>query len=98
MSSLKVNLLEVFTILSRELTVKNEEGLHSRPAMDFAKEAMKFKSVITIEKDGEEYDAKSMLLVLSACICQGDRFVLKVSGEDEIEAVETLTTLVNSFE
>ena len=66
--------------------------------MDFAKEAMRFKSVITIKKDGEEYDAKSMLLVLSACICKGDKFVLTASGEDENEAVESLTNLVDSFE
>lgn len=79
------------------LCVTNEEGLHSRPAMLFAKEAAKFKCQVTIEKDGESFDAKSMLMVLSACVCQDDRFDLTAEGEDEEAAISALTALVGSF-
>ena len=37
-------------------TIKNEEGLHARPASDLCKEAANFKSSISLLKDGEEYD------------------------------------------
>ena len=76
-----------------ELTMTNEEGLHSRPAMEFYKAAANFKSKVEIEKDGMSFDAKSMLMILSACICQGDLFVLSAEGEDEKEAVDTLSQL-----
>ena len=49
-----------------EYTIKNEEGLHARPASDFCKTASKFKSKIVLVKDGNEYEAKSILMVLCA--------------------------------
>lgn len=84
-------------MLKVNLCVTNEEGLHSRPAMLFAKEAAKFHSRITIEKDGESFDAKSMLMVLSACICQNDQFDLTADGTDEESAINALSALVSSF-
>lgn len=74
-----------------------EEGLHARPAMTFAKEAAHFKSKVSIEKDGMSFDAKSVLMVLSACIEQNDSFVLRAEGEDEIQAVEKLSDIINSM-
>ena len=40
-----------------ELTMTNEEGLHSRPAMEFSKAAANFKSKVEIEKDGMSFDS-----------------------------------------
>ena len=39
--------------------IKNEEGLHARPASDFCKTAERFKSDITVFKDGEGFEAAS---------------------------------------
>lgn len=80
-----------------ELTMTNEEGLHSRPAMELSKAAAKFKSNVKIEKDGMSFNVKSMLTILSACICQGDLFVLSAEGEDEKEAIETLSKLTQEL-
>lgn len=80
-----------------ELTMTNEEGLHSRPAMKLSKAAAQYSSKVQIEKDGMEFNVKSMLRILSACVCQGDRFVLSAEGEDEKEAVETLSKLVQEL-
>lgn len=81
-------------MLTKELTVQNEEGLHSRPAMEFSKLAAKFQSSITLEKDDGAFNAKSMLMVLSACVCCGDSFLLKIDGEDEQTAMDALTEWV----
>ena len=71
-------------------TIKNEEGLHARPASDFCKTAGKFKSHISVIKDGEEYDAKSILLVLCIGAEKGDTIEIKAEGEDERAAVDAL--------
>ncbi len=81
----------------RKLQVLNEEGLHSRPAMEFTQLAEHFTCSVTIEKDDMEVDAKSMLMVLSACICCGDEFILKTDGVDEQEAMESLAKYINEL-
>lgn len=71
-------------------TIKNEEGLHARPASDFCKTAGKFKSDIAVIKDGEEYEAKSILMVLCVGAVKGDTIEIRAEGEDEQEAVNAL--------
>lgn len=81
-------------MLTKTLQVHNEEGLHSRPAMEFSKLAAQYACAVTIEKDGVSFDAKSMLMVLSACICRGEDFVLKADGADEQAAMDSLERFV----
>ena len=71
-------------------TIKNEEGLHARPASDFSKTASNFKSKIRVIKDGEEFEAKSMLMVLCIGAVQGDEIEITAEGEDEQQAVAAL--------
>lgn len=85
-------------MVEKILRVTNEEGLHARPAMNFAKEAARFRSKVSIEKGGISFDAKSVLMVLSACVCQNDTFLLKAEGEDEIQAVEALSRVIGSMD
>ena len=50
---------------TREITVKNEVGLHARPATYFIQKANEFKSGIWVEKEERRVNAKSLLGVLS---------------------------------
>lgn len=70
--------------------IKNEEGLHARPASDFCKTASRFKSNIAVIKDGEEFEAKSILMVLCVGAVKGDVIEIRAEGEDEREAVDAL--------
>lgn len=81
-------------MITKKLQVHNEEGLHSRPAMEFSKLAAQYTSAVTIEKDGMSFDAKSMLMVLSACVGCGEYFILKIDGADEQQAMEDLERFV----
>ena len=75
--------------------IKNEEGLHARPASDFCKTASCFKSDIAIIKDGEEFEAKSILMVLCVGAAKGDVIEIRAEGEDEQEAIKAfIETLV----
>lgn len=81
---------------SKSCTIKADEGLHARPASDFCKEASKFKSKIMIKKDGEEYEAKSILMVLCAGAAKGDVIEISAEGEDESEAVDALIKFLDT--
>ncbi|KGG79493.1 phosphocarrier protein HPr, partial [Caloranaerobacter azorensis H53214] len=47
-----------------QVELKNETGLHARPASIFVKEASKYASDIKIIKNGREYNAKSIMGIL----------------------------------
>lgn len=70
--------------------IKSDEGLHARPASDFCAAAAKFTSKITIEKDGEEYDGKSILMVLCVGAVKGDVIEIIADGDDEQAAIDEL--------
>lgn len=79
-----------------ETELKNETGLHARPASLFVKESVKYSSEIKVVKDGREYNAKSIMGILSIGAGKGDRLTIVAEGRDEKEAVEALSKLVNS--
>lgn len=81
---------------TREITVKNEVGLHARPATYFIQKANEFKSSIWVEKDDRRVNAKSLLGVLSMGITDGTTISLIADGVDEAEALEALAKLVST--
>jgi len=82
--------------LKATCTLLNKVGLHARPAALFVQTANKFRSKITVEKDGKEVDAKSILGVLSLGAECGSVITIKVNGEDAEEALKALVELVES--
>jgi len=83
-------------MISREVTVLNEVGLHARPATFFIQKANEFKSLITIAKDERKVNAKSLLGVLSLGITKGTKIILAAEGPDEQEAIDELDSLIMS--
>ena len=79
-----------------KITITNPSGLHLRPAGIFCKEAMRFKSQITFGAKGSIANAKSVLSVLGACVNCGDVIELCCDGEDEEEALKTLSEAIES--
>ena len=81
-------------MITREVTVLNEVGLHARPATFFIQKANEFKSFITIAKDERKVNAKSLLGVLSLGIVNGMTITLVADGPDEAEALAGLKELI----
>ena len=81
---------------TREITVKNEVGLHARPATYFIQKANEFKSGIWVEKEERRVNAKSLLGVLSLGIMKDTAVTLIADGSDEQLAVDGLVKLVES--
>lgn len=83
---------------SKKTTIQNRTGLHARPASDFIGCASKFKSKIVIKKlsEDEEANAKSIVMLLSLALGQGEEVEITAKGEDEVEAVDALVALIDS--
>ena len=82
-------------MVTQEVTINNEVGLHARPATFFIQKANEFKSGIWVEKDERRVNAKSLLGVLSLGITKGTTIALLADGSDEKEAVAALSELVS---
>ncbi len=80
----------------KEVMVKNQVGLHARPATFFIQKANEFKSSIWIEKEERRVNAKSLLGILSLGIVGGTNIKVIADGADEKVAVEALVELVDS--
>ena len=77
--------------------IKNSIGLHARPAAIFVKKANEFISDIKILKEDKEANAKSIINVMSLGATQGSELSIQAKGEDESEALDALTKLLDSF-
>ena len=80
----------------KEVMVKNQVGLHARPATFFIQKANEFKSSIWVEKEERRVSAKSLLGVLSLGIMGGTTIRIIAGGHDEEQAVDELVKLVES--
>ena len=71
-------------------TVKDELGIHARPAGALVKEAAAFPCSITIAKDGKAADAKRIFGVMGLGVKCGQEIILKTDGDQEEEAIAAL--------
>ena len=81
-------------MISQDVTIQNNVGLHARPATFFVQKANSFKSSVWVEKGDRRVNAKSLLGVLSLGIGKGTVITLISDGADEEEALEGLVGLI----
>lgn len=77
-----------------EVEIVNRLGLHARAAAKLVHRASAFDSAVTLIKDGEEVDAKSILGILLLAAAQGTRLVVRAAGPDEDDALAAVTGLI----
>ena len=80
----------------KDVVIKNQVGLHARPATFFIQKANEYKSSIWVDKDDRKVNAKSLLGVLSLGIVGGATIRIISDGSDEKEALDGLVELVDS--
>jgi len=73
-----------------EYTIKDELGIHARPAGLLVKEAKKYESECTITKDGKTKKLTQLMMLMSLGVKQGDTVTISVDGADEDAAVAAL--------
>ena len=82
-------------MIERETEIVNRLGLHARAAAKLVHTAGGFQSRVTVVKDGEEVDAKSILGVLLLAAAQGNWVTVRCDGQDEAAALEAVTGLID---
>jgi len=80
------------------MIVKNKQGLHARPAAFFVQLANKFDSTISIIKDEQKINGKSIMGVLMLAAEQGSEILVIAEGEDAQEAIDALEEFVSRDE
>lgn len=86
---------------TKDTTVRNQTGIHARPASVFVRKAREFASAITVENldkpQEKPVNAKAIMLLMTLGLSCGTNVRISASGEDEIEAVESLVELINNL-
>lgn len=71
-------------------TIKDELGIHARPAGLLVKCAQRFKSDIMVSCNEKKADAKRLFSIMGLNIKQNDTITVSVTGEDEETAISEL--------
>lgn len=81
-------------MIEKTLTLKNRLGLHARAAAKLVHTAGTFESRITLDKEGDEVDGKSILGLLLLAAGKGTSLKVRADGADEGAAIAALEDLV----
>lgn len=77
-----------------EYVIKDELGIHARPAGMLVKEAKKYQSKITIEKEGKRAEATKLMALMGLGAKCGQMLSIEISGADEDEAYESFKSFL----
>lgn len=83
---------------TQDVTVRNELGLHARPAARFVEEAKRFQADVQVHAGEKGGNAKSLISVLSLGVSKDTDIRIVASGADAEEAVAGLVDLLRSLE
>ena len=81
--------------ITRELTIINKLGVHARPAALFVKTANRYECEISVEKDGEKVNGKSIMGLMMLAAGPGSKLSVHAEGADAARAVSELESLLN---
>lgn len=85
-------------MFEKSVVITAENGLHTRPAAQFVKEAKSFESKITIVSAGKEASAKSLFKLQTLGLTKGTEIIIRADGSDEKDAVAKLVALMDELE
>ena len=85
-------------LIKKEFIIKNKQGLHARPAALFVQVANKFDARITVRRDEEEVNGKSIMGILMLGAEKGSIIIVEADGIDAQEALVELENIINNEE
>ena len=81
-------------VAEQKLQIANELGMHARAATKFVQTANRYRSSISVEKDGQTANGKSIMGMLMLVAAKGTWITVRAEGEDAKEALAALAALV----
>ena len=82
--------------ISRVVVIQNKQGLHARPADQFARLASQFDAKIDVIREDRRITANSVMDLLTLGAFQGTQLTLVAEGNDAQQAIEALVNLVEN--
>jgi len=83
-------------MLRNDFLIVNKLGLHARASALFVKTASRFTSEVKLAKEGVEVNGKSIMGIMMLAASKGTTVSLSVSGDDELEAMQTIGELITN--
>jgi phosphocarrier protein HPr len=83
-------------VTERSVMVRNQPGIHARPAALFVKKAAQYRSEVFVSHGDLTVNGKSIMGVMMLAAEEGAEIRISATGPDEEAAVEALVTLVDS--
>jgi phosphocarrier protein len=83
-------------MVSQKITITNEQGMHMRPASVFSQAMTPFDCDVKVVFNGTAFDAKSVMMLMSACIKCGAEIEVQCDGPDEADALKKAIELIES--
>jgi phosphocarrier protein HPr len=77
------------------LVISNKLGLHARASAKLTKLASSFKCEVFMTRNSRRVNAKSIMGIMMLAAGLGSEVELETEGEDEQQASEAITALVN---
>jgi phosphocarrier protein HPr len=84
--------------MQKSFTIVNPTGIHARPARKIVETAKRFPFDIFLEKDGNQFSAKSLVKVLSVGAKMGDTVTVVAEGEQAEAALDAVGEVLASTE
>lgn len=82
------------SVITRELAILNQYGIHARPAAMFVKTASKYEADVTVEKDNIRISGKSIMGLMTIEASCGTKIRITAEGVDADQVVDELQKLV----
>lgn len=75
-------------MISKEITIRLENGLEARPVAMLVQVASKYESTAYLQADGKKVNAKSIMGMMSMGLDTGEKVTVVVDGSDETDALK----------
>ncbi|HEY5239182.1 MAG TPA: HPr family phosphocarrier protein [Rhizomicrobium sp.] len=76
--------------------IPNKRGLHARASAKLVEAAARFKSYITVTKDGQSVEAVSIMGLMMLAASLGSEIEIVAEGEDSEEAIVAILALIEA--
>lgn len=83
-------------MVEKQFKVIDSTGIHARPATMLVNAASKFNSTIYLGFKDRKVNLKSIMGVMSLGVPQGSEIIISAEGDDELDALNVLESLMNS--
>lgn len=85
-------------MISQDITIINQLGLHARASAKFVGAANRFSCEVRIGRTPDSLvDGKSIMSVMMLAASKGTTLHLQTEGVDEAEAMQTIVALINDY-